>query len=92
MFVFNRSAIAVLVPLALLVAVVLWSSRSVPARDAPAPRMPARCIREADRRVASAPTARGGPQAVAATLPSRCRDSSAMVGKSNSSVRSTSPG
>jgi len=35
MFVFNRSAAAVLLPLALLVAVVLWSGRSVsPVPDA----------------------------------------------------------
>jgi hypothetical protein len=34
MFVFNRSAAAVLLPLALLVAVVLWSGRSgTPAAD-----------------------------------------------------------
>jgi hypothetical protein len=34
MFVFNRSAAAVLVPLALLLAVVLWSGRSsAPASD-----------------------------------------------------------
>jgi hypothetical protein len=35
MFVFNRSAVAVLLPLALLMAVVLWSGRSAtPAPDA----------------------------------------------------------
>jgi hypothetical protein len=34
MFAFNRSATAVLVPLALLLAVVLWSNRT-PAPDAP---------------------------------------------------------
>lgn len=34
MFVFNRSAIPVLIPLALLVAVVLWSNRpATPAAD-----------------------------------------------------------
>jgi hypothetical protein len=31
MFVFNRSAFPVLLPLALLMAVVIWSNRSVPA-------------------------------------------------------------
>ena len=37
MFVFDRSALAVVVPLALLVAVVLWSKRGTPetARRAP---------------------------------------------------------
>jgi hypothetical protein len=35
MFVFNRSAFPVLLPLALLMAVVIWSNRSAPA-DTPA--------------------------------------------------------
>lgn len=35
MFVFDRSAVAVVVPLALLVAVVLWSNRGPSRSDAP---------------------------------------------------------
>jgi hypothetical protein len=35
MFVFDRSALAVVVPLALLVAVVLWSNRGTPRSEAP---------------------------------------------------------
>ena len=34
MFVFDRSALAVVVPLALLVAVALWSNRGAPRSDA----------------------------------------------------------
>ena len=45
MFVFNRSAVAVLLPLALLLAVVLWSNRadglSAPAAQKVAPARPA---------------------------------------------------
>ena len=58
MFVFPRSAVAVILPLALLVAVVLWSNRAQPdaLRGEPIAR--------------TAPDARDG-QAVAANLPSR---------------------
>jgi hypothetical protein len=35
MFVFDRSAIAVVVPLALLVAVALWSNRAAPRAEPP---------------------------------------------------------
>jgi len=70
MFVFDRSPFAVVIPLALLVAVVLWSDRGKPRSDPPLETQ----------------------TATAASLPSRCLDSSAIVGKSKSSVRSTSPG
>lgn len=56
MFVFDRSAFAVVLPLALLVAVVLWSNRATPPPGAQSANAPQ--------------TAREG-QAVAANLPSR---------------------
>ena len=58
MFVFDRSAIAVVIPLALLVAVVLWSNRG---GSEPAPKA----------QVASASQDAPKPQALAANLPSR---------------------
>jgi hypothetical protein len=60
MFVFDRSAIAVVIPLALLVAVVLWSNRAA-RHPAPPPNVPP---------VAASPDARDD-QALAANLPSR---------------------
>ena len=57
MFVFPRSAVAVILPLALLVAVVLWSNRAQPGMLSGDP-------------VARSQDARDG-QAVAANLPSR---------------------
>jgi hypothetical protein len=60
MFVFDRSAIAVVIPLALLVAVVLWSNRGAP-RSEPATKS----------QVASASQDAQKPQALAANLPSR---------------------
>jgi len=56
MFVFDRSAFAVVVPLALLLAVVLWSNRA-----APPPKSQA----------VSAPQDSRDGQALAANLPSR---------------------
>ncbi len=56
MFAFHRSALAVIAPLALLLAVVAWSSRSTP----PAPQQ-ARSPQQHDER----------SQTVAANLPSR---------------------
>ena len=55
MFAFNRSALAVLAPLALLLAVVFWSNRSSPEAAAP----------QASEAVA------GRSQTVAANFPSR---------------------
>ena len=95
MFVFDRSAAAVILPLALLIAAVLWSGGS--SAPAPATAQPRRLRRKrrwrgsTSRAMATATTA-AELQAVAVTLLSRCFASSAMVGKSNSSVRSTSPG
>jgi hypothetical protein len=60
MFAFDRSAMAVLVPLALLLAVVLWSNQSHP----PAAAQQARAIDEG-----AAPEPRS--QTVAANLPSK---------------------
>ena len=58
MFVFDRSALAVVLPVALLIAVVLWSNR-------PHPGTPSR-----DRVVSASEDAREN-QTVAANLPSR---------------------
>jgi hypothetical protein len=57
MFVFNRSAVAVLIPLALLLAVVLWSGRSAaPVNEAHAvDAAPAVTVAQAD-----APRRQGG--------------------------------
>ena len=60
MFVFDRSALAVVVPLALLVAVVLWSNRGAPRSEAP-------LKAEATSASHDAPA----HQALAANLPSR---------------------
>ena len=60
MFVFDRSAIAVIVPLALLVAVVLWSNRG---SAQPEPALQAQ--------VTNASPDAQRPQALAANLPSR---------------------
>ena len=57
MFVFNRSALAVLAPLALLIGAVLWSNRDAP-------------VGAATQRSAELQPARRD-QAVAANLPSR---------------------
>jgi hypothetical protein len=59
MFVFDRSAFAVVLPLALLVAAVLWSNRGQPV----APRQ--------DQSTSASADARGDHQAIAANLPSR---------------------
>jgi hypothetical protein len=56
MFVFDRSAFAVVIPLALLVAVVLWSNRGTP----PVETQPASASHDAH-----------SDQALAANLPSR---------------------
>ena len=58
MFVFDRSALAVVLPVALLIAVVLWSNRGHP-------EMPSQ-----DRAVGASADAREN-QTVAANLPSR---------------------
>jgi hypothetical protein len=55
MFAFDRSAVAVLVPLALLLAVVVWSNRPTPATP----------------QQASEQSQAQRPQTVAANLPSR---------------------
>ena len=58
MFVFDRSAFAVVLPIALLVAAVLWSNRGLPIVPPP------------DQVLSASHDARPG-QAVAANLPSR---------------------
>jgi hypothetical protein len=59
MFVFDRSAFAVVLPLALLAAAVLWSNRGQPE----APRQ--------DQSMSESTDARTNHQAIAANLPSR---------------------
>jgi len=53
MFVFNRSAFAVLAPLALLVAVVLWSNRATQPAAPPNAGIAGAGHQEADTRVAA---------------------------------------
>ena len=60
MFVFDRSAIAVVVPLALLVAVVLWSNRGAPRAESSATAQATSASQDAPK-----------TQALAANLPSR---------------------
>lgn len=60
MFVFDRSAFAVVAPLALLLAVVLWSNRGTPQ---PGPRLEAR--------VAAGAQPAAADEVLAANLPSR---------------------
>jgi len=65
MFVFDRSALAVVVPLALLVAVVLWSNRAAPPAGAPQAGPPLKAQSVAAARPAAT------DQTLAVNLPSR---------------------
>jgi hypothetical protein len=67
MFAFNRSAIAVLAPLALLVAVVLLSNQGSGSSTPQHAQVDARAERDGDQTIAGQPR----DQTVAANLPSR---------------------
>jgi hypothetical protein len=68
MFVFDRSAFAVLLPIALLMAVVLWSNRDRPATT---PRADQTIGVRSDRGFVAAEAARPDQALAVASLPSR---------------------